>query len=132
MMLGGGTSILLEKLTNGELAGAIGVGGANGTDLVCSIMRALPYLVPKVVVSAVACTAAVQWCVAESDICMYPSIGDSWCASAYSARCNGDGRRYSWRGCRGGRSDGHALRGPDRNPAIDVLDDPIEGVCLTE
>ena len=76
VMLEGGTSILLEKLTKGELAGAIGVGGANGTDLVCSIMRALPYLVPKVVVSAVAGTAAVQWCVAESDICMYPSIGD--------------------------------------------------------
>ena len=39
-------------------------------------MRPLPYLVPKVMVSAVAGTAAVQWCVAESDICMYPSIGD--------------------------------------------------------
>jgi uncharacterized protein (UPF0261 family) len=39
-------------------------------------MRALPYLVPKVVVSAVAGTAAAQWYVAESDIAMYPSIGD--------------------------------------------------------
>jgi uncharacterized protein (UPF0261 family) len=27
-------------------------------------------------ISAVAGTAAVQWCVAESDICMFPSIGD--------------------------------------------------------
>ena len=36
----------------------------------------MPYLVPKVVVSAIAGTAAVQWYVAESDICMYPSIGD--------------------------------------------------------
>ena len=76
VMLEGGSNILLERLANGRLAGAIGVGGANGTDLVCSIMRTLPYLVPKVVVSAVAGTAAVQWCVAESDICMYPSIGD--------------------------------------------------------
>jgi uncharacterized protein (UPF0261 family) len=39
-------------------------------------MRALPYLVPKVMVSTVAATAAVQWYVAESDIAMYPSIGD--------------------------------------------------------
>jgi uncharacterized protein (UPF0261 family) len=39
-------------------------------------MRALPYLVPKVMVSTVAGTAAVQWYVAESDIAMYPSIGD--------------------------------------------------------
>ena len=76
VMIEGGTRILLEKVTRGEVAGAIGLGGANGTDLVCSILRALPYLVPKIMVSAVAGTAAVQWCVAESDICMYPSIGD--------------------------------------------------------
>jgi uncharacterized protein (UPF0261 family) len=36
----------------------------------------LPYLVPKVMISTVAGTAAVQWYVAESDIAMYPSIGD--------------------------------------------------------
>ena len=72
----GGRKILLEKFTKGELAGAIGLGGANGTNLVCSIMRALPYLVPKVMISAVAGTAAAQWYVAESDIAMYPSIGD--------------------------------------------------------
>jgi uncharacterized protein (UPF0261 family) len=75
-MIEGGTRILLEKVTKGEVAGAIGLGGANGTDLVCSILRVLPYLVPKIMISAVAGTAAVQWCVAESDICMYPSIGD--------------------------------------------------------
>ena len=72
----GGKKILLERFLAGEISGAIGLGGANGTNLVCSIMRALPYLVPKVVVSAVAGTAAAQWYVAESDIAMYPSIGD--------------------------------------------------------
>ena len=76
VMVEGGTTILLEKYTKGELAGAIGIGGANGTNLVCSILRALPYLVPKVMISTVAGTAAVQWYVAESDIAMYPSIGD--------------------------------------------------------
>jgi uncharacterized protein (UPF0261 family) len=76
VMAEGGTRILLAKATAGEMAGAIGLGGANGTDLVCSMLRGLPYLWPKVVVSAVAGTAAVQWWVAESDICMYPSIGD--------------------------------------------------------
>jgi uncharacterized protein (UPF0261 family) len=75
-MVKGGTRILLEKAAAGEISGAIGLGGANGTDLVCSILRALPYLFPKVVISAVAGTAAVQWWVAESDIAMYPSIGD--------------------------------------------------------
>ena len=76
VMAEGGRKILLERLLAGEISGAIGLGGANGTNLVCSIMRALPYLVPKVVVSAVAGTAAAQWYVAESDIAMYPSIGD--------------------------------------------------------
>jgi hypothetical protein len=76
VMVEGGTKLLLEKYTKGDIAGAIGIGGANGTNLVCSIMRALPYLLPKVMVSTVAGTAAVQCYVAESDIVMYPSIGD--------------------------------------------------------
>lgn len=76
IMVEGGKRVLTENVNAGRVAGAIGLGGANGTDLVCSILRSLPYLVPKVMVSAVAGTAAVQWCVAESDICMYPSIGD--------------------------------------------------------
>jgi uncharacterized protein (UPF0261 family) len=75
-MIEGGVRILLGKVTKREIAGAIGLGGANGTDIVCSILRPLPYLFPKVMISAVAGTAAMQWCVAESDICMYPSIGD--------------------------------------------------------
>ncbi len=76
VMIEGGTKMLLEKFVKGEVSGAIGLGGANGTNLVCSILRALPYLVPKVMVSTVAGTAAVQWYIAESDIAMYPSIGD--------------------------------------------------------
>jgi uncharacterized protein (UPF0261 family) len=76
VMVEGGTKLLLETYAKGDIAGAIGIGGANGTNLVCSIMRSLPYLVPKVMVSTVAGTAAVQWYVAESDIVMYPSIGD--------------------------------------------------------
>jgi uncharacterized protein (UPF0261 family) len=75
-MIEGGSKILIEQFLKGKVAGAIGLGGANGTNLVCSIMRAMPYLVPKVMISTVAGTAAVQWYVAESDIAMYPSIGD--------------------------------------------------------
>ena len=55
----GAQTKLLERFRAGEIAGAIGLGGANGTNLVCSIMRALPYLIPTVVVSTVAGTAAV-------------------------------------------------------------------------
>ena len=76
VMAEGGKKILLDRFINGEISGVIGLGGANGTSLVCSIMRALPYLVPKIMVSTVAGTAAAQWYVAESDVAMYPSIGD--------------------------------------------------------
>jgi uncharacterized protein (UPF0261 family) len=72
----GGKKILLDRFINGDISGVIGLGGANGTNLVCSIMRALPYLVPKIMVSTVAGTAAAQWYVAESDVAMFPSIGD--------------------------------------------------------
>jgi uncharacterized protein (UPF0261 family) len=76
LMVEGGTKLVLDRFTRGEIAGAIGLGGANGTTMACAIMRALPYLVPKTMVSTVAGTAAVQWYVAESDIAMYPAIGD--------------------------------------------------------
>jgi len=76
LMAEGGGRLALDRFARGELAGAIGLGGANGTTMGCAIMRALPYLLPKVMVSTVAGTAAVQWYVAESDIAMYPAIGD--------------------------------------------------------
>jgi uncharacterized protein (UPF0261 family) len=75
-MMEGGIAVVRARFDAGELGGAIGLGGANGTTLACAIMRALPYLLPKAMVSTVASTAAVQWYVGESDIAMYPSIGD--------------------------------------------------------
>ena len=76
VMMEGGRRVLVEKFQKGEIRGAVGLGGANGTSMACAIMRALPPLTPKVMVSVVAATAAVQWYVAESDIMMFPSIGD--------------------------------------------------------
>jgi uncharacterized protein (UPF0261 family) len=76
VMVAGGVQILRERFRAGDFTGVIGLGGANGTSMACSMMRALPPLVPKAMVSAVAATAAVQWYVAESDIVMFPSIGD--------------------------------------------------------
>ena len=76
IMIAGGTSLLRELRAKGNLSGAIDLGGVNGTSMDCTVMRSLPPLFPKVMVSAVAATAAVQWYVAESDIAMFPSIGD--------------------------------------------------------
>jgi uncharacterized protein (UPF0261 family) len=75
-MIDGGTKVVRERLAQGELAGVIGIGGANGSTMACAIMRALPLGLPKVMVTPVAATAAVQWYVAESDIAMFPTIGD--------------------------------------------------------
>jgi uncharacterized protein (UPF0261 family) len=75
-MIAGGLAIVRERLAAGEIAGALGVGGANGCTMACAIMRALPLGLPKVMVTPVAATAAVQWYVAESDIAMVPTIGD--------------------------------------------------------
>jgi uncharacterized protein (UPF0261 family) len=75
-MVKGGTEIVRAKFARGEVDGVLGVGGANGSTIACAIMRALPLSFPKVMVTPVAATAAVQWYVAESDIAMYPIIGD--------------------------------------------------------
>ncbi len=75
-MILGGTEIVRAKFARREIDGVLGVGGANGATIACAIMRALPLSFPKVMVTPVAATAAVQWYVAESDIAMYPTIGD--------------------------------------------------------
>lgn len=75
-MVTGGTDILLQKHAQGEISGVIAMGGANGTAMACEMMRALPPLFPKVMISTMAGTPAVEWYVAESDIIMFPSIGD--------------------------------------------------------
>jgi uncharacterized protein (UPF0261 family) len=75
-MIAAGTEIVRDRFARHEIDGAIGVGGANGSTIACAIMRALPLAFPKCMVTPVAATAAVQWYVAESDIAMYPTIGD--------------------------------------------------------
>jgi uncharacterized protein (UPF0261 family) len=75
-MIKGGARIVGEKVASGVLSGIVGIGGANGSTMACALMRQLPLAFPKAMVTPVAATAAVQWYVAESDIAMYPTIGD--------------------------------------------------------
>lgn len=75
-MIAGGTRVVRAGLARRRFGGVIGVGGANGSTMACAIMRALPLGLPKAMVTPVAATAAVQWYVAESDIAMFPTIGD--------------------------------------------------------
>jgi uncharacterized protein (UPF0261 family) len=77
-MSAGGIEVVRARQAAGEIAGVLGVGGANGSTMACAIMRQLPLSFPKAMVTPVAATAAVQWYVAESDIAMFPTVGDIW------------------------------------------------------
>ncbi len=77
-MIRGGIALVQQMHKAGGLAGVLGFGGANGSTMACAIMRALPPGFPKAMITPVAATAAVQWYVAESDIAMFPTIGDIW------------------------------------------------------
>jgi len=77
-MIRGGTEIVRARQQAGEIHGVLGVGGANGSTMACAIMRGLPLAFPKAMVTPVAATAAVQFYVAESDIAMFPTVGDIW------------------------------------------------------
>ena len=75
-MTDGGRAVVGSLMAEEGIDGVIGVGGANGAAMSCAIMRDLPVALPKVMVTPVAATAAVQWYVAQSDIVMMPTIGD--------------------------------------------------------
>ncbi|MGI9647943.1 MAG: Tm-1-like ATP-binding domain-containing protein [Acidimicrobiia bacterium] len=76
VMIRGAADLLSAEVASGRLQGGLGIGGANGTSMACGVMREMPLLFPKVMVSVVASTAAVQWYVGGSDIVMFPSVGD--------------------------------------------------------
>ncbi len=75
VMVAGATKLLLQKLAAGKVHGVIGLGGLQGTSACCSVMRALPYGVPKVMVSTVASGDTSPY-VGVSDITMMFSVGD--------------------------------------------------------
>ncbi len=76
IMIKGGSKLVGAQASAGLIDGVIGVGGANGSTIFCAVMRQLAVGLPKAMVTPVAATAAVQWYVAESDIAMFPTIGD--------------------------------------------------------
>jgi uncharacterized protein (UPF0261 family) len=74
-MVAGATKILLKRLKAGKVDGVIGLGGLQGTAACSAVMRALPYGVPKVMVSTVASGDTSAY-VGVSDITMMFSVGD--------------------------------------------------------
>jgi uncharacterized protein (UPF0261 family) len=66
---------LNQIVDSGKAHGVIGMGGSGGTTICCAAMRALPYGIPKYMVSTLA-SGNTRWHVDISDIVMIPSILD--------------------------------------------------------
>jgi len=75
VMAAGATALLSKRIAKGEVHGVIGLGGLQGTAACTAVMRALPYGVPKVMVSTVASGDTSSY-VGISDITMMFSVGD--------------------------------------------------------
>jgi uncharacterized protein (UPF0261 family) len=74
-MARGATSILTDLQHKGEVHGVLGIGGGSGTAVASAVMRALPYGVPKLLVSTMAGRDVARY-VGTKDIAMLPSITD--------------------------------------------------------
>jgi uncharacterized protein (UPF0261 family) len=71
-----GTAIIVRRLhAEGRIQGVFGLGGSAGTTIGTAAMRALPYGVPKLMVSTLA-SGQVQPYVGVRDICMMHSVTD--------------------------------------------------------
>lgn len=71
-----GAKLLVGKLmSNGNIGGVISLGGTNGTYLASSIMKGLPFGLPKIIVSTVASGDTKQY-IGHSDIIMVNSVTD--------------------------------------------------------
>lgn len=74
--IGDAAAICLKRLVEADKAhGVIGLGGSGGTAVCCTAMRALPYGIPKFMVSTLA-SGNTRWHIDISDIVMIPSLLD--------------------------------------------------------
>jgi uncharacterized protein (UPF0261 family) len=71
----GGAVLARRLFDEGKLHGVFGMGGGTGTAIATSIMRALPFGLPKVVVSTVA-SRDVREYIGTKDIVMFHSVAD--------------------------------------------------------
>ena len=71
----GVVKIVLDLLAKGEVEGVLGLGGSAGTTIGTAAMRALPFGIPKLMVSTLASGQVKHW-VGVRDILMMPSVVD--------------------------------------------------------
>lgn len=75
IMVQGCTNILLKKITGNEVHAVLGLGGTQGTSSCCDVMQALPYGLPKIMVSTIA-SGDTSGFVGIKDITMMFSVSD--------------------------------------------------------
>ncbi len=75
VMIAGAIKVLRDKLDSNELHGVLGLGGFQGTAACSEVMRALPYGLPKVMVSTAASGDTSSY-VGIKDVTMMFSVGD--------------------------------------------------------
>ena len=74
-MSSGASAIVSHLYAGGKLQGIFSLGGTAGTHMATSVMRSLPFGIPKVMVSTAASGDVRSW-VGTKDIVMIPSIAD--------------------------------------------------------
>ena len=89
VMAAGATKALLDRIAANAVHGVIGLGGLQGTAACTSVMRALPYGFPKVMVSTVASGDTSAY-VGISDITMMFSVGDILGLNSFMRRVLGN------------------------------------------
>ncbi len=75
VMVAGAMRLLLERISQGEIHGVVGLGGTQGTSNCTGVMQGLPYGFPKVMVSTAA-SGDTSAFVGIKDITMMFSVGD--------------------------------------------------------
>ena len=75
VMVKGSINLLLKKIAQDEVHAVLGLGGTQGTSSCCDIMQALPYGLPKIMVSTIASGDTSEF-VGIKDITMMFSVSD--------------------------------------------------------
>jgi len=75
VMIRGATKLALETYARGEMAGVLAVGGSMGTSLAGAVLQALPYGLPKLIVSTMASGFTAPY-VGVRDIAMLNAVTD--------------------------------------------------------
>ena len=78
VMAEGTAKVAQELYSSGSLDGIIALGGSMGTSLAMTLMRALPLLTPKLLVSTVAFSPMISPDVVSKDLTVMPTVTDIW------------------------------------------------------